>query len=349
MPPSASALTDAAADAAGRGDLDSALDLVRRALNVAPNHLPALICLGNVLADGGDTDGAAAAYQLALTAAPQSFEAHANAGLLASEMGRRDAAIKHLRAGVAINPGWADGCYNLANLLGSTDATTAAKLEAVQLYERALELGAADDADVLCNLADVLSDLALYDKGVRAAARAVAAHPAHAGAAKRHALLLMQMGRHSEALNAARAAAARDRAAGREDHETHALLAEAPQCGWTGPVRTPQPGRACMAEGLPWQVDPSERCDDSVASSSPAGVAPVGRAARRGGTAAGGEPRGAHAAAAPPLLGTPLPVHAPRWSASTHPSLRGLRCACMRCSLRWEKGPPPARCAATGA
>ena len=163
MPP-ASALTDAAADAAGRGDLDSALDLVRRALNVAPNHLPALICLGNVLADSGDTDGAAAAYQLALTAAPQSFEAHANAGLLASEMGRRDAAIKHLRAGVAINPGWADGCYNLANLLSAYEATTAEKLEAVRLYERALRLSPAD-VDVLCNLTDCLNDLALFERG----------------------------------------------------------------------------------------------------------------------------------------------------------------------------------------
>ena len=48
---SAAALTDAAADAAGGGDLDSALALVRRALSLEPQSVPALVCLGNVLAE----------------------------------------------------------------------------------------------------------------------------------------------------------------------------------------------------------------------------------------------------------------------------------------------------------
>ena len=59
-------------------------------------------------------------------AAPHSFEAHANAGLLAAEQpGRRAAALAHLRAALAINPSWGDGCYNLANLLSAYEATTA--------------------------------------------------------------------------------------------------------------------------------------------------------------------------------------------------------------------------------
>ena len=54
--PSAAALTDAAADAAGGGDLDSALALVRRALALAPQSVPALVCLGNVLAARARSD-----------------------------------------------------------------------------------------------------------------------------------------------------------------------------------------------------------------------------------------------------------------------------------------------------
>ena len=88
--------------------------------------MPALVCLGNVLAERGDASGAATAYGVALQAAPHSFEAHANAGLLAAEQpGRRAAALAHLRAALAINPGWGDGCYNLANLLSAYEATTA--------------------------------------------------------------------------------------------------------------------------------------------------------------------------------------------------------------------------------
>ena len=63
--PSAAALTDAAADAAGGGDLDSALALVRRALSLEPQSVPALVCLGNVLAERGDASGAATAYGVA--------------------------------------------------------------------------------------------------------------------------------------------------------------------------------------------------------------------------------------------------------------------------------------------
>ena len=33
--------------------------------------------------------------------------------------------IAHLRAALAINPSWGDGCYNLANLLSAYEATTA--------------------------------------------------------------------------------------------------------------------------------------------------------------------------------------------------------------------------------
>jgi protein O-GlcNAc transferase len=168
--PSAAALAGAAADAAGGGDLDSALALVRRALSLEPQSVPALVCLGNVLAERGDTSGAATAYGVALQAAPHSFEAHANAGLLAAEQpGRRAAALAHLRAALAINPGWGDGCYNLANLLSVYEATTAEKLEAVRLYERALRLSPAD-VDILCNLADCLNDLALFERGEEVAA-----------------------------------------------------------------------------------------------------------------------------------------------------------------------------------
>ena len=173
MASSAAALTDAAADAAGGGDLDSALALVRRALALAPQSVPALVCLGNVLAERGDASGAATAYGVALQAAPHSFEAHANAGLLAAEQpGRRAAALAHLRAALAINPGWCDGCYNLANLLSVYEATTAEKLEAVRLYERALRLSPAD-VEVLCNLADCLNDLALFERGEEVPAEAV--------------------------------------------------------------------------------------------------------------------------------------------------------------------------------
>ena len=249
-----SALTDAAAEAAARGDLDSALSLVRHALSQAPESVPALICLGNVLAECGDASAAATAYGVALQAAPHSFEAHANAGLLASEQpGRRAAAAAHLRAALAINPRWVDGCYNLGNLLAGPGSTTAEKLEAIRMYERALAL-APDDVDVLCNLTDCLNDLALFERGEAVAAEAARRHPTHAGAAKRHALLLMQRGRHDEALAAARAAAARDAAAGRDpDHETLALpagyfLKSGPRLGAPQPLPPlplpPTPGTA---------------------------------------------------------------------------------------------------------
>ena len=94
----AASLTDKATDAACSGDLGAALKLLNEALRRQPDYVPALINLGNVLADSGDADGASAAYERAIAAAPRSFEARANAGNFASEAGRVEEAIRHLRA-----------------------------------------------------------------------------------------------------------------------------------------------------------------------------------------------------------------------------------------------------------
>ena len=81
---------------------------------------------------------------------------------------------------------------------------------------------------VLTNLAATLSDLGRYDEGERRAAEAARLHPKDAPAARRHAHLLMQQGRHSQALREARRAASLEAEAKEHEHETHALLAQVP-------------------------------------------------------------------------------------------------------------------------
>ena len=241
---SAATLTDSATSAASEGDLDAALQLLRQALQISPKYGPALVNLGNVLADQGDVQGASDAYERAMAVEPDNFECHANAGMLYSDMdGRKDDAILHLRAALRLDPKWGDGCYNLANLLSPS-------LEAVALYKRALA-ASPGDADTLINLSACLVEVGELDAAVAASAEAHRRHPTHAAAARQHASLLLQQSRHAEALRVAkacaamemRAAAATGRAGGAVGgaggagggassssspihYETHALLAE---------------------------------------------------------------------------------------------------------------------------
>jgi tetratricopeptide (TPR) repeat protein len=109
----ASLLIDQGVDRAASGDLDAAERLLRQAVAL---HRSAhgLVNLANVLADRGDAAAAAACYADALALDPDSFECHANAGLLACEQGRRADACRLLRRAVELDANYFEGWYNLA-------------------------------------------------------------------------------------------------------------------------------------------------------------------------------------------------------------------------------------------
>ncbi len=111
--------------------------------------------------DVGDLDGAAAAYEEALTAGGAKPEVHFNLGNVRYEQGDRAAAAEQYRAALELDPEYVETWNNLGNTLSELGRTA----EAVVAYREALRL-APEYADVHFNLAELL-----YESGDDAEAR----------------------------------------------------------------------------------------------------------------------------------------------------------------------------------
>lgn len=118
------------------GDLDAAEEALRRALDLEPHHVAAVINLGNLRYRRGDVDGARRQYEQALAIAPDRAEGYYNVGFLLLDGGDPRAAVPLLHAALDRDPEFPDAYYNLAlayERLGRFD-------RARSLWRRCLEL-----------------------------------------------------------------------------------------------------------------------------------------------------------------------------------------------------------------
>jgi TPR repeat/Glycosyltransferase family 9 (heptosyltransferase)/Tetratricopeptide repeat len=119
-----------------RGQVDAALELIRRAIAINADYAEAWGNLGNVLTVRGEVDEAIAAYRRAIELNSDLAEAHSNLGNALRESGRVDEAVAACRRAIAISPGFAKAWGNLGNGLkeqGKFD-------EAMEAYRRAIAL-----------------------------------------------------------------------------------------------------------------------------------------------------------------------------------------------------------------
>ena len=129
------------ADRANPERLGEAIDCFNRALTVEPNLIQAHEGLGMALQRRQDRDAALASFQRALTIDPGSVEANANLGTLLVEMGRAQEALPHLRQAVDAAPDRADLWINLAVGVKDGAGTDPAMLgDALAALGRALDL-----------------------------------------------------------------------------------------------------------------------------------------------------------------------------------------------------------------
>ena len=134
--------------------------------------------LANCLCElSGRTEEAEGHYQAALLSQqPPSFEVLANYALFLSERGakRQQDALHTLRSALALNPGWAQGQYNLGNLLTSLGAEHEA--EALACYRKAVSADLRE-ADYHNNYALCLSNAGELPLALQHAQRAITLSP----------------------------------------------------------------------------------------------------------------------------------------------------------------------------
>jgi protein O-GlcNAc transferase len=222
-----------------RGALDAAEAAYRRALALMPEHAVLHMNLGNLLRRLDRLDEAIACHRRALALEPQRHEARFNLANALAAAGERDEAARCYREVLAARPDFADAAVNLAALLLSDragaeadeliagllarDPRSRAALmllarrriveerweEAEAALRRALEAGAADDAE-----AHQLRGLCLFRLGdaagaVEAYRRSLAIAPDLAAALNGLGVALQALGDLGAASEALRAAARR--------------------------------------------------------------------------------------------------------------------------------------------
>ena len=93
-------------DARGRGEWEVAAKHYRRALRFAPNDAKLLMQVGHACKEGGDLDGAKAAYMWAEKLDPGNIDTQIQLGHLYKLLGQNDCAVLHYQA--AVDGGSAD-------------------------------------------------------------------------------------------------------------------------------------------------------------------------------------------------------------------------------------------------
>jgi protein O-GlcNAc transferase len=182
-------------------DFDTAIRLIRAAIERDPENPIYLGNLGNVYKDAGRVDDAVGAYRKALALDPGYAEIHNNLGYVLQLRGEMDDAIAHYRKAIAVRPDNYRAHYNLGNALFLSGRNE----DAARAFREAADLNP-EHADTWDHLGIVLQRLGRAAEAETCFRRRIALEPDSADAFHALALELQQQGRLAEAFDAYRRA-----------------------------------------------------------------------------------------------------------------------------------------------
>jgi predicted O-linked N-acetylglucosamine transferase (SPINDLY family) len=180
----------------GLGRLDPAVASFRRALALRPDFPEAQNGLGNALAAQRQWEAAIACYRRALALQPNYAEALSNLGAALTELGHAAEAMACYRKAIALRPDFARAYNNLAGL----HLRQGRFAEAAADYRHAVTLGP-DVADFHSNLGHALHQLSRLAEAEASCRRALALRPDLADAHNNLGNVLKDQARLSDALH----------------------------------------------------------------------------------------------------------------------------------------------------
>jgi tetratricopeptide (TPR) repeat protein len=178
-----------------KGELDEAIYHFGYALHIHPDCAEAHIGLGEALLRKGKVEEAAGHFQKALQIDPDNALAHCSLGAILLKKGRVDDAMAHYQQALQIIPDLAKAHYNLANILlrkGRVD-------EAISHYQLALQSNP-DYAEAHVNLGNILLQSGRIDEAILHYQHALQIDPDCVPARINLGGILLQKGRAAEAI-----------------------------------------------------------------------------------------------------------------------------------------------------
>lgn len=107
---------------------EAAMAAYRRALEIDPSMVPALINLANVHYARDESIEAQALYERAIALDRDVFEGHFNLGNILHDLGRFDEALGHYREALRLNPNYADAHFYMAVTLEKSGRSQDARM-----------------------------------------------------------------------------------------------------------------------------------------------------------------------------------------------------------------------------
>lgn len=157
-----------------RGEIDSAAQDYRKALELKPDYAKAENNLGEALFQKGRTVEAAGCFEKALQLRPDLAEAENNLGNVSFQDNRLNDAATHYKQAIKLRPDYPEALNNLGSVFyrqGHFDP-------AIAQYRRALEIWP-DYAEALSNLGGALAASGRLGEAVRCFEKALAIQPNH--------------------------------------------------------------------------------------------------------------------------------------------------------------------------
>jgi tetratricopeptide (TPR) repeat protein len=176
-----------------RGQFQKGIDLLRQALDIAPQSGPTHNLLGRAQHQIGELDGALASFEAAIASQPDLADAHGSRGSVLSDFGRLEEAIESYDRAVALNPASFEDWCNRGIALHMLDRDE----DALASFDRAIALNPTV-AEFQTNRGNVLSMLDRFEEAIAAYDRAITLKPDFAQAYAQKGLTLKNLGRLGE-------------------------------------------------------------------------------------------------------------------------------------------------------
>jgi predicted O-linked N-acetylglucosamine transferase (SPINDLY family) len=177
------------------GRHEAAVDLIARAIALAPAAAALHVNLGEAFRCLGRIDDAIRCYRQAIALDPAITEAHFNLGVVCTERGQHREAIEHYRQVLAVRRDHADALNNLGHALGATGAME----DAAACLRRALECRPGF-AEAHNNLGKLYLGMGRYEDARAQFERALALRPGFALALANLGALAQEEGRLAAAI-----------------------------------------------------------------------------------------------------------------------------------------------------
>jgi tetratricopeptide (TPR) repeat protein len=181
--------------AAVTGDPRRAVELIDKAIELAPGHAPAHNNRGAALQELGQWEAALANYDRAALLDRRYADPHYNRGNLFKDLGQWQSALASYEQAILLNDSHAEAHCNRGMVLAALQNHAAA----LASYDRALALRA-NYVEAHYNRGNTLCELRQWEAALQSYDHAVALEPRYAAAYTNRAFVLREMGRLDEAL-----------------------------------------------------------------------------------------------------------------------------------------------------